>query len=97
MRNALDKKCRENQNTHFMFGNFFPKIAPFMRLYRKMWWTPTGHNRRHNMAHTRCMLDKQGYTPAHACARPRTRAPARKHARVLTHAELTNSMQQSPS
>ena len=31
MRNVLDKSCRENQNTHFMFNNFFPKIAPFMR------------------------------------------------------------------
>jgi hypothetical protein len=23
MRNALDKSCRENQNTHFMFSSFF--------------------------------------------------------------------------
>ena len=23
MRNVLDKSCRENQNTHFMFSNFF--------------------------------------------------------------------------
>jgi len=22
---------RENQNTHFMFNNFYSKIAPFMR------------------------------------------------------------------
>jgi hypothetical protein len=25
MRNVSDKSCRENQNTHFMFNNFFPK------------------------------------------------------------------------
>jgi hypothetical protein len=31
MRNVSDKSCRENQNTHFVFGNFFPKIVPFMR------------------------------------------------------------------
>ena len=32
MRNILDKSCRENQNTHFMFNTFvLPKIAPFMR------------------------------------------------------------------
>jgi hypothetical protein len=31
MRNASDKRCTENQNTHFMFNNFFPKIVPFMR------------------------------------------------------------------
>jgi len=23
MRNVLDKSCRENQNTHFVFSNFF--------------------------------------------------------------------------
>ena len=23
MRNVSDKSCRENQNTHFMFSNFF--------------------------------------------------------------------------
>jgi hypothetical protein len=32
MRNVSDKSCRENQNTHFVFSNFFfPKIVPFMR------------------------------------------------------------------
>jgi hypothetical protein len=30
MRN-LDKSCRENQNTHFVFSNMFQKIVPFMR------------------------------------------------------------------
>jgi hypothetical protein len=28
MRNVSDKSCRENQNTHFMFNNVFPKILP---------------------------------------------------------------------
>jgi len=31
IRNASDKNCRYNQNTHFMFNNFFPKIVSFMR------------------------------------------------------------------
>jgi hypothetical protein len=31
MGNVVDKNRRENENTHFMFSNFFPKIAPFMR------------------------------------------------------------------
>ena len=30
IRNVSDK-CRENQNTHFMFNNFFPKILLFLR------------------------------------------------------------------
>ena len=25
MRNVSDKICRENQNTHFVFSNFFPR------------------------------------------------------------------------
>jgi hypothetical protein len=29
--NTFYKSCRENENTHFMFNNFFPKIASFMR------------------------------------------------------------------
>jgi len=31
MRNVSDKSCTENQNTHFVSYNFFPKIVPFMR------------------------------------------------------------------
>jgi hypothetical protein len=34
IRNVSDKSCRENQNTHFMFSHFFPKIVP---LNEKMW------------------------------------------------------------
>jgi hypothetical protein len=29
MRNISHKNCRENQNTHFVLSNFFPKILPF--------------------------------------------------------------------
>jgi len=31
MRNVLDRSCRENHNTHFMFNSLLPKIAPFMK------------------------------------------------------------------
>jgi hypothetical protein len=30
MENVLDKSCRKNKNTHFMFNNFLSKIAPFI-------------------------------------------------------------------
>jgi hypothetical protein len=30
-RNISDKSCRDNQNTHFILHNFFPKILPFFR------------------------------------------------------------------
>jgi len=31
IRNVSDKSCGVNQNTHFVFSNFFPKIVPFVR------------------------------------------------------------------
>jgi hypothetical protein len=31
MRNVSDKSCRENQNTRFVYNNFFPKVLPFVR------------------------------------------------------------------
>jgi len=31
MRDGLDKSCRENQNTHFVFNNSFSRIVQFMR------------------------------------------------------------------
>jgi len=31
MRNVVDKSCKVNQNTHFMFNIFFSKIVSFMR------------------------------------------------------------------
>jgi len=31
MRNVSDKSCTKNQNTHFVFSDFFSKIVPFMR------------------------------------------------------------------
>jgi len=34
MRNVSDKTRSENQNTHFMFNNFFPLIRA---VYEKMW------------------------------------------------------------
>ena len=36
-RNVSNKRCTENQNTHFMCGKFFPKILPFMSYCRKRW------------------------------------------------------------
>jgi hypothetical protein len=35
MGNVLEKSCRENQNTYFMFSNFFPNIKAFMRHAEK--------------------------------------------------------------
>jgi len=43
------KRCIENQNTHFVFGNFFlPKIVPFMRECRKIHYSQAGRRRQRN-------------------------------------------------
>jgi len=31
MRHVSDRSCRENQNTHFKFSNYYLKIVLFMR------------------------------------------------------------------
>jgi hypothetical protein len=55
MRNVFDKRCRENQNAHFILNNFFPKMAPFMRYVEKL-STHRGVTN-DNMEHTTCMLE----------------------------------------
>jgi hypothetical protein len=35
MSNVSNESCRKNQNTHFVFSNFLPKIVPFMRQCEK--------------------------------------------------------------
>jgi hypothetical protein len=85
LNSSYNEKCfrqsfRESQNTRFMFNNFFPpKVVPFMRLCRKIWWTLRGHIWSHNKAHTRCILDQQGYMHAHA------HAPGHTHAHTCTY------------
>ena len=67
MRNISNKPCRENQNTHFVSSHFFFFRNSFCSCdkaekYGKARW-------RHIMAHTICMLDKQGYMHVKAYAR----------------------------
>jgi len=37
MINVTGKNCRETQNTHCMFNNYFPKIVLFMSQCGKIW------------------------------------------------------------
>jgi len=55
MRNNSDKRCRENQNTQFMFNTFFKKNHA---VYDIMWETyfRGGHATRDSMAHAHCVL-----------------------------------------
>ena len=43
MRTAWDRSCRQNQSTHIMFSNLFPKIVPCMRYRGKIWFSRTGN------------------------------------------------------
>ena len=55
MRNASDKNCREIQNKHFVFNNFFfffENRAVNLEKYCRV-----GQATDANMAHARCMLD----------------------------------------
>jgi len=51
------QNCRENQNTHFVFSNFF-----FFRKSRRLWdnvqkYCVPGQDTDDDMAHAHCMLD----------------------------------------
>jgi hypothetical protein len=56
MKNISDKSCTENQNTHFVFNNFF-----FLNraVYEIMWKKNcnAGQATDGNTAHAHCMLD----------------------------------------
>ena len=94
MRNVLNKRSREGKNTDYMVDNLFSKIMPFMRYCRNSWWSQRDHKWRQNMAHTRCMLYKQGYINARPCTRPRARvhecASERAHAHTHNHTQICN-------
>ena len=61
MRNVSDKSCTQNQNTHFMFNNNFPKVVPFMRYVEKYCRSGQATG---NMMTAHCMLDTKDYKNA---------------------------------
>jgi hypothetical protein len=42
MRNVPNKSCRENQNTHFIFSNFFPENRVIYEIMSKNMVEPEG-------------------------------------------------------
>ena len=52
MRTVSEKRCRENQNTHFMLNNFFPENCAVYQLMCKN----TAETTNYNTAHAVCML-----------------------------------------
>ena len=70
-------KVVEKFKTHILCSVTFFENRAVYEIMSTIWWNLRGHKWRHNMAHTRCMLDKQGYVHLLACTR--TQARARKH------------------
>jgi len=57
MKYVSDKRCRENQNTHFIFIKVFPKVVQFMRHCGKIWYSRRDHRWQYNAAHGLGVLD----------------------------------------
>ena len=97
MRNVSEKRCRENQNTHFMISKVFPTITPFMRSFRKIWW------RQRPQMTSQCGADalhagKAKLRARTACKRPR--AQVTTHTHTHTNEEyllLSHSNSDSPT
>jgi len=43
MRNVADKHCKENQNSHFVFNNFFFKNCAVYEIMLKITTESSGH------------------------------------------------------
>jgi hypothetical protein len=78
MKNVSDISCRENQNAHFKFHFFFPKIVSFLRSCGKILLSRTDHRwqygrcalpraRAHTHTHTQCAILDNGYTSPPQC------------------------------
>jgi hypothetical protein len=73
MRNVLDQICRENENTHFLFRNFFRKSYRLWDNVENYGWA-RGTTNDVTIWHilVACWISKATYTHAHAHARMRT-------------------------
>ena len=82
MRNGLDKRCRENENTHFIYNNFFRKSCCLWDNVEK-WrgaWETTNYVTTWRIRVAR-WINK-------ACT---AYAPEHPHARTSTHTQICNT------
>jgi hypothetical protein len=79
--------CRKNQNTRFIWSDFFfPSNNLAVHEIKQKMFRARDCKWRQNMARTRCMMDKQGYTQARTFTRPSSRVPI--HSRMHPHATM---------
>jgi hypothetical protein len=92
MRNVLDKICRENQNTHFMFNNFFRKLH---RLWDNVEKYIGDQGAINNVTIRRicvaCSKSKATFTYAHAHAPGYPRTRAHTHTHTHTHRPIRST------
>jgi hypothetical protein len=81
MRNVLEKSCSDNQNTHFMFNTFFPKIPPLWDNVEE-YDGYCGATNDVTRWHTRCVQEKQGYIHARMRMHKATGPSSHTHART---------------
>jgi hypothetical protein len=65
MRNFSGERRRENQNTNFMFNNFFFFFNVFALLANVEKYYRAGQDSDDNIANAQCMLDTKGYKHTH--------------------------------
>jgi hypothetical protein len=85
MRSVSNKRCRQNQNTNFIFSNVFPKIVPRMPPNNVV-----EPHRSHTIWRPRvgCWIIKGTRTQAHARARAPITTHPHKHGSTQAHACL---------
>ena len=94
MRNVLDKSCKENQSTYFTFNHFFffENRAVYETMSKNVAETE-GPKMTSQLAHTSCMLDKQGYMHTrrriHTPTRSGTLTCSSARAHTCTHKYVT--------
>jgi hypothetical protein len=87
MRNVSDKSCRDNQNTHFVFSNFFSENLAFYEMSKNV----VKLERLQTIWRMRiaCSISKAIHAKAHASARVPTPKHAFAYARAHTHTICT--------
>jgi hypothetical protein len=76
------KSCREKQNTHFQFSDFFPKIVPFLDKAEKC-----GGARGTTNYVTIWGIRVACWISEATCTRPSARAPPHTHVRTHAHTQ----------
>ena len=91
MRNVSSKSCRENQNTQFMFTDFFfPENCDIYEIMSKNMVEP-GRTQKTWHLHMACWISKPTCEQAHSCARAYTHTHTHTQKYVILIACHSNS------